>query len=79
MKSNFENKKYVSVLINGELYILNYEVALDKYLSFLKISESEIASNIFECNNKIILKAELNNIKLDNFTKVELVQVVGGG
>ena len=79
MKSNFENKKYVSVLINGELYILNYEVALDKYLSFLKISESEIASHIFEWNTKIILKAELNNIKLDNFTKVELVQVVGGG
>jgi len=79
MKSNFENKKYVSVLINGELYILNYEVVLDKYLSFLKISESEIASNIFECNNKIILKAELNKLKLSNFTKLELVQVVGGG
>nr|YP_009131296.1 thiamine biosynthesis protein [Trachydiscus minutus]AIB04167.1 thiamine biosynthesis protein [Trachydiscus minutus] len=79
MKSNFENKKYVSVLINGELYILNYEVVLDKYLSFLKISESEITSNIFECNNKIILKAELNKLKLSNFTKLELVQVVGGG
>jgi thiamine biosynthesis protein ThiS len=79
MISNFESKKYVSVLINGELYIFNYEVVLSQYLSFLKISESEIASNIFECNNKIILKAELNNIKLSNFTKIELVQVVGGG
>jgi thiamine biosynthesis protein ThiS len=79
MKSNFENKKYVSVLINGELYILNYEIILDKYLSFLKISKSEIASNIFEFNNKIILKAEFNKLKLSNFTKIELVQVVGGG
>ena len=79
MKSNFENKKYVNVLINGELYILNYEIVLGQYLSFLKISESEIASNIFECNNKIILKGELNNVKLTNFTKIELVQVVGGG
>ena len=79
MKSNFENKKYISVLINGEFYLLNYEIVLDKYLSFLNIEESEISSNIFECNNKIILKSDFKRLRLSNFTKLELVQVVGGG
>jgi thiamine biosynthesis protein ThiS len=79
MEPNLENKKYVTALINGELYILNYEVVLEKYLSFLNINEAEIASNIFEYNNKIVLKADLKNFKLSNLTKLELVQVVGGG
>ena len=79
MKSDFENKKYIRVLINGELYIFNYEVVLHKYLSFLNVDESEIASNIFECNNKIIVNSQLRKLKLGNFTKLELVQVVGGG
>ena len=79
MKSNFKNEEYIRLLINGELYLLNYEVVLSRYLSFLNVSESEIASNIFECNNKIILNSELRKLRLSNFTKLELVQVVGGG
>ena len=74
-----EKKRYTSVFINGELYLLNYEVAIKDYLTFLNVSESNISSNIFECNNKIILKKDLKNIKLGNLTKLELVQVVGGG
>jgi thiamine biosynthesis protein ThiS len=74
-----EKKGYTSVFINGELYLLNYEVVLKDYLSFLNISESSISSNIFECNNKIILKNDLKKTKLGNLTKLELVQVVGGG
>jgi len=74
-----EKKRYTSVFINGELYLLNYEVVLKDYLSFLNISESSISSNIFECNNKIILKNDLKKTRLGNLTKLELVQVVGGG
>lgn len=74
-----EKRRYTSVLINGELYLLNYEVVVKDYLLFLNISDSTISSNIFECNNKIILKNDLKNIKLGNLTKLELVQVVGGG
>nr|YP_009550631.1 Thiamine biosynthesis protein [Eustigmatophyceae sp. Chic 10/23 P-6w]QAA11563.1 Thiamine biosynthesis protein [Eustigmatophyceae sp. Chic 10/23 P-6w] len=74
-----EKKGYTSVFINGELYLLNYEVVLKDYLSYLNVSESNISSNIFECNNKIISKNDLKKIKLGNLTKLELVQVVGGG
>ena len=74
-----EKKRYTSVFINGELYLLNYEVVIKDYLSFLNVSDSNISSNIFECNNKIIFKNELKNIKLGDLTKLELVQVVGGG
>lgn len=74
-----EKKRYTNVFINGELYLLNYEIAIKDYLTFLNVSESNISSNIFECNNKIILKKDLKNIKLGNLTKLELVQVVGGG
>jgi len=74
-----EKKRYTSIFINGELYLLNYEVVLKDYLSFLTVSESNISSNIFECNNKIILRKDLKKIKLGDLTKLELVQVVGGG
>lgn len=74
-----EKRQYLSVFINGELYLLNYEIAIKDYLSFLKVSELNISSNIFEFNNKIILKNDLEKIKLSNLTKLELVQVVGGG
>ena len=74
-----EKKQYTSIFINGELYLLNYEVVLKDYLSFLTVSESNISSNIFQCNNKIILRKDLKKIKLGDLTKLELVQVVGGG
>lgn len=74
-----EKRQYKSIFINGELYLLNYEVVIKDYLSFLSISESNISSNIFEYNNKIIFKKDLKKIKLGDLTKLELVQVVGGG
>lgn len=79
MVSNLRNKNYVKVLINGELYLLNYEVVLDNYLLFLDVNKTDTAAKIFELNNKIISKDNLREFKLSNFTKLELVQVVGGG
>nr|YP_009550895.1 Thiamine biosynthesis protein [Eustigmatophyceae sp. Ndem 8/9T-3m6.8]QAA11831.1 Thiamine biosynthesis protein [Eustigmatophyceae sp. Ndem 8/9T-3m6.8] len=72
-------KSIKTVLINGELYLINYEIILDKYLHFLNIADLETYLNIFEYNNKIILKSDLKKLKLSNFTKLELIQVVGGG
>ena len=79
MNINSDNKKYIRLLINGELYLLNYEVFLLHYLKYLNLEESFLSSNIFECNNKIVLRQDLLNFKLNDFTKLELVQVVGGG
>ena len=79
MENCAENGRYINILINGELYLFNYEIILQDYMFFLEITELQISSNIFECNNKIILKKEIKNLKLQNLTKLELVQVVGGG
>jgi sulfur carrier protein ThiS len=79
MNKDFKNKSHVRLLVNGELYLLNYEVFLNNYLKYLNLEESFLSSNIFECNNKIIFKKELIDFKLRDFTKLELVQVVGGG
>jgi thiamine biosynthesis protein ThiS len=79
MVSNLRNKNYIKVLINGELYLLNYEVVLDSYLLFIDVNKTDTAAKIFELNNKIISKDSLGKFKLSNFTKLELVQVVGGG
>jgi sulfur carrier protein ThiS len=79
MNKDFKTKNYVRLLVNGELYLLNYEVFLNNYLKYLKLEDSFLSSNIFECNNKIILNQDLRYFKLRDFTKLELVQVVGGG
>ena len=79
MKYKLEANECTKVFINGELFLINYKITIQDYLYFLGISDTQISSNIFECNNKIIFKNDLKNIKLDNLTKLELVQVVGGG
>ena len=79
MKTNLEMKECTKVFINGELFLINYKVTIQDYLYFLGISDTQISSNIFECNNKIISKKSLKTTKLEDLTKLELVQVVGGG
>jgi thiamine biosynthesis protein ThiS len=64
------------VLINGQVYILNYKVSLYDLFIFI---QKEKAALILEYNQKIVSQLQAKNIFLKHLDRIEFVTIVGGG
>ena len=70
--SNSENW----ILINGEVYAINYTVNFGQFFEFLGIKHTGLITEY----NQIILKPDLSTkIFLNHFDQIEFVTIVGGG
>nr|YP_008519716.1 thiamine biosynthesis protein [Nannochloropsis oculata]AGI99070.1 thiamine biosynthesis protein [Nannochloropsis oculata]AHX25358.1 thiamine biosynthesis protein S [Nannochloropsis oculata] len=70
--SNTENW----ILINGEVYAINYTVNLSQLFEFLDIKSTALITEY----NQVILKTDFSkNIFLNPFDQIEFVTIVGGG
>ena len=70
--SNSENW----ILINGEVYAINYTVNLGQFFEFLGIKHTGLITEY----NQVILKPDLSKkIFLNPFDQIEFVTIVGGG
>lgn len=72
-------KEYCSetwLLINGEVYIINYQVSLFDFFEFL----GNLKPGLISEYNQIIVTAETSKKSvLQHFDKIEFVTIVGGG
>ena len=68
--------KKIKIKINGKIKSLNKEYKLSDLLKNLKIPLKKVA---IELNEEIIDKKKINNIKLKNNDKIEIVHFIGGG
>nr|YP_008519590.1 thiamine biosynthesis protein [Nannochloropsis granulata]AGI98819.1 thiamine biosynthesis protein [Nannochloropsis granulata] len=64
------------ILINGEVYAINYTVNLNQLFEFLDIKHHGLITEY----NQVILKPDLSKkIFLNPFDQIEFVTIVGGG
>tara|TARA_B100000963_G_scaffold72537_1_gene60646 strand:- start:2692 stop:2910 length:219 start_codon:yes stop_codon:yes gene_type:complete len=68
--------KKIKIKINGKIKSLIEEYKLSDLLKNLKIPLKKVA---IELNEEIIDKKKINNIKLKNNDKIEIVHFIGGG
>lgn len=64
------------ILINGEVYVINYRVQLFDLFQFLQKTTPGL---ITEHNQKILSKEASKKTILNNFDRIEFVTIVGGG
>ena len=68
--------KKIKIKINGKKILINDKEKLSKILQDLKIPIKKVA---IEINREIIIKKELNSIKVKENDVVEIVHFIGGG
>jgi thiamine biosynthesis protein ThiS len=66
----------IRFLINGQIYIINFNISIYELLSFVVPKGYEV---IIEYNHKIIFYENYKKIKLKDYDKIEFITVVGGG
>ncbi len=68
--------KKIKIKINGKIKSIIQDSNLSMVLKNLKIPLNKVA---IELNEEIIDKKKINNIKLVNNDKIEIVHFIGGG
>ena len=68
--------KKIKIKINGKIKSIIQDSNLSMVLKNLKIPLNKVA---IELNEEIIDKKKINNIKLKNNDKIEIVHFIGGG
>ena len=66
----------IKIRINGKIKSLRNDCRLSNLLKNLKIPIKKVA---IELNEEIIDKKKINQIKLKNNDKIEIVHFIGGG
>jgi thiamine biosynthesis protein ThiS len=64
------------IFINGQVYIINYQVSLYDLFVFIQKEKSAL---ILEYNQKIVSQLQAKNILLNHLDRIEFVTIVGGG
>ena len=76
MKNIINQNSGTWLLINGEVYVLNYQVQLSTLFDFLGNTKPGLITEY----NQIIVKPELSKkVLLNNLDRIEFVTIVGGG
>jgi len=68
--------KKIKIRLNGKIKVVQENSKLKKLLNDLKVPLKKVA---IELNLEILDKKKLNNIKLKNKDKIEIVHFIGGG
>ena len=68
--------KKIKIKLNGKIKAVKENLELKKLLNDLKVPLKKVA---IELNLEILDKKKLNNIKLKNKDKIEIVHFIGGG
>ena len=66
----------VKIKINGKNRLINEKMTLKSLLNINKVALNKVA---IELNKKIIDKKKIDEIKLKNGDKIEIVHFIGGG
>jgi thiamine biosynthesis protein ThiS len=66
----------IKFLINGQVYITNFNISLFDLLNFLLPKGSEV---IVEYNHEIVFHENYKKIIIKDYDKLELITIVGGG
>ena len=66
----------VKIKINGKNCLINPKMTLKRFVALYKIPLEKVA---IELNESIIDKKKLNNIKIKDKDKIEIVHFIGGG
>ena len=76
MKNKVSSISETWVLINGEVYVINYQVSLFDLFEFLGNMKPGLIS---EYNHIIITTETSKKTMLNHFDRIEFVTIVGGG
>ena len=68
--------KKIKISVNGKKAFLKDKETLSRLIQDMNIPLNKVA---IELNKEIVNKKKLNNIKLSNNDKVEIVHFIGGG
>ncbi len=68
--------KKIKIKLNGKLKLINEHYKIQNLLRDVKVPLKKVA---IELNQEIIDKKKLNEIKLKNNDKIEIVHFIGGG
>ena len=63
-------------LLNGQLYYSNSEITLLDIIKYFNYKDTLL---VLELNQCICNKDKWNNIFINNYDKIEIVTIVGGG
>lgn len=66
----------IKFLINGQVYITNFNISLFDLLNFLLPKGSEV---IVEYNHEIVFYENYKKTIIRDYDKLELITIVGGG
>ena len=73
-ESNSNLEKWI--LINGEVYVINYPINLKQFFTFLGNTNTGLITEY----NQVILNPNLSkNIFLTHLDRIEFITIVGGG
>ncbi len=76
MENKSQTKLENWILINGEVYVINYSINLGQFFEFLGNTNTGLITEY----NQVILKPDLSNKTfLNHFDRIEFVTIVGGG
>lgn len=76
MKNILEHSSETWLFINGEVYIINYQISLFDFFQFL----NHIKPGLISEYNQIILTKEISKTTfLKHLDRIEFVTIVGGG
>ena len=76
MTNEINSPSGIWILINGQVYIINYKVSLDDLFQFLQ----KIKPGLITYHNQKILSQEASKkIFLSHLDRIEFVTIVGGG
>lgn len=70
------SNKRIKVNINGEILELEKNLSIKEMLKILNIKPTNIA---VECNLQIVSKSQYSSYKIQNNSKIEIVNFIGGG
>nr|YP_010478984.1 Thiamine biosynthesis protein [Lietzensia polymorpha]UVI61289.1 Thiamine biosynthesis protein [Lietzensia polymorpha] len=76
MTNEINSPSGIWILINGQVYIINYKVSLDDLFQFLQKIKPGL---ITEHNQKILSQEASKKIFLSHLDRIEFVTIVGGG
>ena len=68
--------KKIKIRLNGKVKLINEHYKIQNLLRDVKVPLKKVA---IELNQEIIDKKKLNEIKLKNNDKIEIVHFIGGG
>ena len=68
--------KKIKIKLNGKVKLINEHYKIQNLLRDVKVPLKKVA---IELNQEIIDKKKLNEIKLKNNDKIEIVHFIGGG